>query len=113
MASVFKRFGALLATGAVFVGMSIAIYSASTTSAACCGDGAIAAQGDAFHKLGEMVALGSGHRQGIGWPARIGPEREFLIWGPPSPHRNLPFWARPLILLARRPSPPPPSTFRA
>jgi len=62
MASVFKRFGALLATGAVFVGMSIAIYSASTTSAACCGDGAIAAQG--AMQAGGTVASAIGEAQG-------------------------------------------------
>lgn len=62
MANILKRFTALTLTGAVFVGMTVAIYSASTSSAACCGDGAIAAQGATM--AGSTVASAIGEAQG-------------------------------------------------
>lgn len=43
--SIFKRFAALIASATVFALMGVAMFSASTRSAACCGDGAVAAAG--------------------------------------------------------------------
>lgn len=44
---IFKRFRALIFSLAVFAAMAVMMLSASTQSAACCGDGAIAAAGAA------------------------------------------------------------------
>lgn len=43
--SVLSRFRALIASLVVFCAMGVMIFSASTQSAACCGDGAVAAAG--------------------------------------------------------------------
>lgn len=56
---VLRRFRAIVITGAVFATMAAAVFSASTPSAACCGDGPIAAAGATSAGAAVSAAIGT------------------------------------------------------
>lgn len=59
MKHFFARFKALIASVVVFTAMGLLVFSASTPSAACCGDGAVAAAGAQSAGAAVSGAIGS------------------------------------------------------